>query len=219
MRRAFGWAWKALIVVACVVYQYLVHVSVGGAHGGAFRLVLMWLPLIGLAAWVLARSSNKPVWLAALGVAAGAVLLAEHEERLGPAAVSGISHATAYLFLLWYFGRTLAHGRESIITRLARRVHGAVRPEIEQFTRALTIAWCVFFGAQLAASALLLAFAPLEAWSFFVNLLNLPLLALMFAGQWACRRLRHPELPRASMGQAIEAFIQDASLSSSAEVR
>lgn len=219
MRGIAGWASKALIVAACVAYQYLVHVSVIGAQGGAIRVALLWLPLAALAAWVLARARNKLVWLAALAVAGVAIYLAEHQEQLGLAAVSGIPHAMAYAFLLWWFGRTLAGGREPTVTRFARRVHGALPPDMERFTRNLTIVWCVFFAAQLAVSALLFAFAPLELWSAFVNLLNLPLLALMFAGQLLYRNIRHPGFPRASAWQAIEAFTQDAALSNSTELR
>jgi len=47
---------------------------------------------------------------------------------LALAASSGIFHAAVCLFLLWYFGSTLLPGREPIITRFARRVHGAVQP-------------------------------------------------------------------------------------------
>ena len=219
MRRAISWTWKALIVLACVAYQYLVHSSVSNAQTGLFHLMLLWLPLAALAGWILARSRNKPLWLAALSAAGVIVYLAEHQEQLGLASVSGISHATAYLFLLWYFGGTLAPGREPIITRFARRVHGALLPVMEQFTRRLTMVWCGFFVAQLIASALLFAFAPLNAWSLFVNMLNLPLLALMFTGQSVYRRLRYPDCPRASIWQAIEAFTKDTALSKSAEVR
>jgi uncharacterized membrane protein len=219
MRRAAGWAWKALIVAACVAYQYLVHVSVIGAPDGAIRVALLWLPLAVLAVWILARARSKTLWLAALAVAGVAVYLAEHQERLGLAAVSGIPHAMAYAFLLWWFGRTLAAGREPMVSRFARRVHGALPPDMERFTRNLTIVWCVFFAAQLAVSALLFALAPLELWSAFVNLLNLPLLALMFAGQLVYRNVRHPGFPRASIWQAIEAFTQDAALSNGTELR
>lgn len=219
MRRAIGWTWKAFIVLACVAYQYLVHASVSSTQTGAFHALLLWLPLAALAGWILVRSSNKRAWLAALGAAAVVVYLVEHQERLGLAAVSGISHATAYLFLLWYFGQTLARGREPIITRYARQVHGGLPPDMELFTRRLTIAWCVFFAAQLTASGLLFALAPLEAWSLFINLLNLPLLVLMFVGQFAYRIVRHPDYPRASIWRALEAFTKDASYSKSAEVR
>jgi uncharacterized membrane protein len=219
MRRAADWAWKALIVLACVAYQYLVHVSVTGAQAGMLRMALLWLPLVALAAWVVARARNKATWLAGLCAAGVLVYLAENQERLGLAAVSGISHAMVYLFLLWCFGRTLAPGAEPMVTRISRRVHGSLPLEMERFTGRLTIVWCLFYAAQLIVSVLLFAFAPLEVWSAFVNLLNLPLLGLMFAGQWIYRNVRHPEFPRATTSQAIEAFIRDAPLSRRAEVR
>ena len=219
MRRIASWSWKVLIVLACVAYQYLAYSSVRNAQTGLVHAMLLWLPLVALAGWILVRSRNKPLWLAALLAAGMVVYLVEHQERLGLAAVSGVSHATVYLFLLWYFGRTLAGGREPIITRFARSVHGTLQPEPELFTRKLTVAWCVFFAAQLIASALLFALAPLKAWSLFINLLNLPLLALMFVGQSVYKMFRYPEFPRTSIMQAVQAFTRDASRSKSAEVR
>jgi uncharacterized membrane protein len=219
MRRALVWTWRSLLVLAFAAYQYLVHASIGSAHAGAHQAVLLWVPLVALAAWVAARASNRPFWFAVLGAAAALIFLAEYQERLGLAAVSGISHAAAYLFLLWYFGRTLTRDGEPLITRLARRVHGSLPQGMEVLTRRLTIAWCVFFAAQLIASALLIALAPIEAWSLFINLLNVPLLTLMFLGQFVYRRVCYADCPRASIWQAIEAFTQDAPLSRRAEVR
>lgn len=219
MRNAIGWAWKALVVLACITYQYGVHVLLSNAQPGLLHTFLLWLPLAVLAGWILMRSKNKPLWLATLLAAGMFVYLVEHEERLGLAATSGISHAVAYLFFLWYFGRTLARGREPLITRFARTVHGALDPPMEWFTRKVTIAWCLFFAIQLIASALLFAFAPLSAWSLFINLLNLPLVALMFVGQFVYRMIRYPDYPRVSLWQAIQVFIKDTSPSKNAEVR
>src|SRR5580765_1444058 len=146
MRRIASWSWKALIVLACVAYQYLVHASVNNAQTGLFHAMLLWLPLVALAGWILVRTGNRALWLAALSAAGVVVFLVEHQEQLGLATVSGIYHATVYLFLLWYFGRTLARAREPIITRFARSVHGTLQPGMELFTRKVTIAWCVFFA-------------------------------------------------------------------------
>ena len=219
MRGALGWAWKALVVLACIAYQYTMHVSVSNAQPGLLHTILLWLPLAVLAGWILVRSKHKPLWLAALLAAGMFVYLVEHEEQLGLAAVSGIPHAAAYLFLLWYFGHTLARGKEPLISRLARSVHGALDPEMARFTRNVTIAWCLFFAVQLIASALLFGFAPLGAWSLFINILNFPLLALMFVGQITYRMIRYPGYPRVSLWQAIQVFIKDTSASKSAEVR
>ena len=131
-------------------------------------------------------------------------------DSFGVAAVSGLTHAAANLILLWYFGRTLRAGREALITRLARRVHGSLQPEMVGFTRRVTLAWCVFFAGQVAVSALLLAFARFEIWSMFVNLINLPLIALMFAGEYLYRMIRFPDHPRASIARIVRAYAEDA---------
>ena len=209
----------ALLIPACVAYQYLVHSSVGSPEAGLLPVILTWLPLAALAFWVLLRSRGSKVWLAVLLVAGLLVYLVEQRERMGLVVSSGMSHAAVNVLLLWYFGRTLMRGREPLITRFARRVHGALQPEMELLTRRLTITWCVFFAAQLIVSALLLLIGPLGAWSLFINVLNLPLVVLMFVGQWVYRGVRYPDCPRASIWHAIEAFIEDASLSGRAEVR
>jgi uncharacterized membrane protein len=130
-------------------------------------------------------------------------------DSLSVVAATGLTHAAANLFLLWYFARTLRAGNEALITRLARRVHGFLQPEIAAFTRNVTLAWCAFFAGQVAASLLLLAFAPLEIWSMFVNVINVPLIALMFAGEYLYRRLRFPNHPRVSIARVLRAYAED----------
>ena len=129
-------------------------------------------------------------------------------DSLGASALAGIAHAGAYLALLWYFGRSLRAGREPLITRVAHRIHGSVPPDMARFTRRLTVAWCAFFAGQILVSALLLAFAPHDVWSMFVNLLDLPLLALMFVAQQVYRALCFPLVPRVSIGRILSAFAE-----------
>lgn len=219
MRRAVGWIWKVLLLLACGGYQFLVHSTVNNGHAGPTRLVLLLLPLLALAYWIVARSRNKPLWLVILAAAGTGTYLLEQQDRLGLVAVYGISHAAVYLVLLWFFGRTLLRGGEALITRLARRVHGPLPPELEAYTRRLTFAWSIFFAAQVLASILLFRFAALDTWSLFINLLNLPLLALMFVGEYVYRVTRHRDYPRASISQAIRVFVKDAALSRSAAAR
>jgi uncharacterized membrane protein len=129
-------------------------------------------------------------------------------DSLGAAAVSGVSHAAAYLILFAYFARTLRAGREPLITRLARSVHGSLSPELVAFTRRVTVAWCTFFAAQVLVSMLLFAFAPFDFWSMFVNLLNIPLLVLMFVGDHLYRAIRLPDHPRPSIARILRAFAE-----------
>jgi|SRR6267378_553657 hypothetical protein len=120
--------------------------------------------------------------------------------------LAGLPHAAAYSFLLWLFGRSLRRGDEALITRVARRFHGPLPLYMEAYTRRLTAAWCIFFSAQLLGSALLLAFASLDIWSLFVNMLNIPLVAAMFGGDYLYRVLRYRGYPHVSIAQSVEAF-------------
>lgn len=217
--RRWGWLWTATILLLCAGYQMLVHSAVNGAQSPPIRMALTFLPLLVFALWVATRSRHKSLWLLVLLAAGTATYLLMGREVWGLAAAYGIPHAAIYLVLLWLFGHTLLHGNEPLITRLARRVHGVLQPELETYTRHLTVAWCGFFAAQLAISALLCEFASPGSWSLFINLLNFPLLALMFAGEYLYRIVRHPHFPRASIPTAIDAFMQDVSPSRDARAR
>ena len=128
--------------------------------------------------WRLAVGAAKTLGLLALAASPLLAFWKGGSALSLPARVAvGLPHAAAYLFFLWLFGRTLAARREPLITSVARRIHGTLEPEIEAYTRGVTLAWCLFCVAQLLASMLLFVFAPVDAWLLFVGLLNLPLLA------------------------------------------
>ncbi len=219
MARTIGWIWKGLIVLGWLGCQVLAHIVLSENQAGPLRLVLVSLPLLALGYWVATRSRNKFLWMFALLLAGAATYMLENLDGMGLAAAYGAPHAAAYLFLLWLFGHTLLHGKEPLVTRLARRVHGTLPPPMVVYTRRVTIAWCFFFGTQVTASALLFEFSPLEIWSLFINLLNFPLVVLMFAGEYLYRVTYHRDYPHASIAVVIRAFARDSSLSSGADVR
>jgi uncharacterized membrane protein len=117
------------------------------------------------------------------------------------------AHAAINLFLLWVFGRTLAPGREPLITGFARGVHGTLPPYIEVYTRNVTLAWCIVFALQVIVSLILFAYASRESWSLFVNVLSLPLVALTFVIEYAYRIMRYPDFPHASIWMGIRLFM------------
>ena len=86
------------------------------------------------------------------------------------------------------FGGSLLPGRTPLCTQLADKVHGPLGPAELRYTRQVTGAWAWFFIANMAVTVLLYAFAPLKVWSLFVNFCALPLIALMFAVEYAVRR-------------------------------
>lgn len=206
MARFAGIAWQVLAVAGVVAYQVLVHLGVAGGAPGTAAAVLLAAPAVAVGCWILLRSENRLLWILMIAMAAAATLALGG----GGAALYGIPHAAAYLFMLWLFGRTLRHGREPFVTRLARRARGgALSPNMERYTRNLTFAWCVFFAAQLVTSALLLKLGSLEAWSLFINVLNLPLLAAMFTGDYVYRMIRYRDSPQASIVAALQAYAKE----------
>jgi hypothetical protein len=127
--------------------------------------------------------------------------------KLGFVTVSALTHWGIYAALMAGFGLTLRPGHEALITAMARRMHG-LTPEIASYTRKATIAWTLFFAAQLSLSVLLFCFAPLTVWSFFVNILDIPLVAAMFAAEYAVRLRCLENPPRHSLATIIEMVTQ-----------
>jgi uncharacterized membrane protein len=192
-----------------VGYQYLVHSAVAGGQSETVGIALAFLPLLVPAFWIATRARDKLRWTLILLAAGGAIYVLKHNERWGLAAAYGLPHAAIYLSLLWLFGRTLRPGIEPLVTRLARRVHGTLPPALAAYTRRVTCAWCAFFSAQIVISMLLFRFSSLNAWSLFVNVLNVPLLIGMFTGEYAYRIIRHRDFPHATFFDGIRAFSRD----------
>jgi uncharacterized membrane protein len=116
-------------------------------------------------------------------------------------------HLGVYLLLSVFFGRTLKGPEESLVTQMARRVHGGVlSPAQAAYTRQVTLAWCIFFAGMAMVSTLLFLLAPLVMWSTFANLLGGPLIALMFIGEYLWRRRALPEEKQATMADAVRAW-------------
>jgi len=101
--------------------------------------------------------------------------------------VAALAHWTIYAGLLLTFAVTLRPGREALLTFMARRLHGTISEEVRIYTRHVTFAWCFFFAMQLTMSVILFVFAPLVVWSFFVNVLDIPLVATMFVAEYIFR--------------------------------
>ncbi len=130
--------------------------------------------------------------LASLAMMAALALGAMRSAQLGLLASAGASHALLYCALLGLFGHTLLPGRVPLVTQLALRLNPAFHDGMRGYTRAVTVAWCLFFATQLTASAMLLLLAPKQGWGFYVSTLHLPLVVVMAGCEYAvrCRRFR-----------------------------
>ena len=120
--------------------------------------------------------------------------------------LGGLPQGFCYLGLLWLFGRSLVSGREALITRFARFFHGEISPAVERYTRQITILWCVFFAGMLIADVSLFTFVSADAWLFFANVLNLPLVIGVFVAEYVYRSFRFPDWPYPSLAATVAAF-------------
>lgn len=198
---------KALILLAALVgYQILLHWVISSDPGSGLGEFLTIAPLAAALIWVMSRSWRGRLGLTALTLAAVGGWIAWRGAGANRDLVYLLPHVGACLFMLWLFGHTLMAGREALITRLARRIHGKLPAEIERYTLHVTIAWCLFFAGMALASLSLFVLAPLAVWSVFANLLNLPLVAAMFLAEYLYRILRYPNFSHASIRSTIRAF-------------
>jgi uncharacterized membrane protein len=158
---------------------------------------------VGAVVWYLGRKLKlalRPVLLLSVLVMAAATAFV-----LGPTsgyaglAISGSFHAGAYLSLLCWFSGSLRPGREPVVTSLARRIRASMPDKVVRYTRQVTIAWCVFFAAQIATSAALLLMARRSSWFMFVTMLNLPLVAGMTVAEFGCRYWLFRHEPRTGL--------------------
>jgi uncharacterized membrane protein len=73
-------------------------------------------------------------------------------------------------------------------TRFATLIEGSLSPTVVQYTRAVTLAWTLFFAAITLALVIIFVMAPLPLWSVFAYFCTVPLVALMFVGEYLVRR-------------------------------
>jgi uncharacterized membrane protein len=104
------------------------------------------------------------------------------------------------------FGRTLTGVRRPLVTVIAAMVHEQMSPELNRYTRQVTVAWTLFFIAYVLVSAGLFFLAPIEVWSLFANILTLPLIALMFLAEHQVRKRTLPKRDLIGLVATVRAF-------------
>lgn len=112
------------------------------------------------------------------------------------------------LALAMTFGLTLLPGRKPLCVHFAEIINGGMLPPAhESYARKVTVAWVAFFAGIVITSTLLFFLAPLATWSFFVNFLTLPLVALMFLAEFMLRRRLLTDLPTSHVLDAIRVYL------------
>lgn len=195
-----------LALIAYVAFSHYVS-SVVPKNGGRFVIPLLAI-YFGVAAMIAWRSRQRYSWM--LLCAALAALAWQHLDAIGDHAawLYFAQHAGGNVILGLVFGTTLVEGRVALCTRIAALAHDPMEPRLVRYTRQVTLAWTLFFAVNACVSAVLFAFGPLVVWSVFANILDLPLVALMFAAEHAVRRRVLPNMQHASILEGVRRYIR-----------
>lgn len=214
---------KTMLVVAfIIIYVSLSHVAlaVHDAHRiwRQIAMLMLLVPMSSIACWA------GMAFLKQLGVGKivrllcgilMAVLLLYALLVFWPVLLARLDliylteHIAANSMLCWFFAHTLFGERTPIITTLARTIHTEMPDQIERYTRQVTVAWALFFAIQVLLSLLIFNVASIEIWSLFANVLNWPLVILMFIAEYACRKRINRDFPHATIKQSIDAYFSN----------
>lgn len=204
-----GNACRGIAIFAVVVgYALLSHLTASSATPSVMGAVVATGPMLGLSFLLAWRSQQRMqlllVWLAVCAVLYGGRdwLIAHYHW------VFLLEHAGTYGLLCASFGLSLRKGETPLVSRFAGMVHGRLSPALTRYTRAITLAWTLYFASVAGLSMLLFWLTPLHVWSTFAYLLGLPLLVLMFAGEYAARCYLLPPADRTGPLEAIRAYRQ-----------
>ena len=201
-----GRAWVALGVGLSVAFAILAHAAILQGIPPAAGAALSLVPLLLLAIWAARRARRRAAVLALIGAAAIGLWLGWGQlERHFPD-LFFLEHAGSNLILAIVFGRTLLAGREPLVGRFARAVHGDLPPEVLRYTRQVTVAWTAFFVLLFAASITLYLGRFLEAWSLLANILTPLLVGAMFVIEYAVRLRVLPNWERVGILGGVRAF-------------
>jgi uncharacterized membrane protein len=182
-------------VLLIAVAPLAIHLAIATSSWTGFIVLIPVLQLLALAAFAAWSDPSRLRWLGPFALIAVLGLAWAERSGVSLTAMPGVPHALVNASLLIGFGCTLLPGREALLTRIVVAVRGPMPPDMILHTRRVTIAWCCFFAAQLVGSLVLYLFAPLEAWSFFINVLDLPLVVLMFVLEGTYRYFRFRDIP------------------------
>ncbi len=170
----------------------------------ALALLPILLLTLNALAPTLGRTGTMLAAIAGLGLAAALLpALSTHIAVLYLAQHLGINLALG----LW-FGLSLRAGHEPLVSRFARPLHPIFSPHLQQYTRQVTLAWTLFFLSMATISLVLYLAAPRAIWSLFANAATLPLVLLMFLGEFMVRRWALPPQDRLDPLSAWRAFRQ-----------
>ncbi len=201
--RRYGWVIVAALFAS---YEYALHRVAQQPGAQVAGLLLGAAPFVLLALSFSWRSGWRLPLLILLGLACAGLWLLRAPLSLHFGWTYYLQHMGANTALGLMFGRSLRRGQTPLCTQFAAIVRGPLSPALKRYTRAITLAWTLFFAVMATVSTALFALAPIATWSTFANLCSPLLVALMFVAEAGCRRFALPGLAHAGVREAIQGY-------------
>jgi uncharacterized membrane protein len=177
---------RALIVaLSFVASSVLIHVAVMGHTPWLEWLALVSLVFVPFSLPLFALRWRA--WLLFAAICAGSWWLVKYGGGRPLLYLPSILIPAA---LAWFFGRTLAAGRQPLITSVALAARPATPDYLLRYSRRLTQLWTGIFIAMTLWDLALALFAPREAWSFMANGANYLVIGATVTIEYIYRRWR-----------------------------
>lgn len=207
-------AWP--VALLALAFPLLAHAS---ALTGSHALALASVAVLVLAvAWPLRTRIVAFACVLAVAAAVLALLAATGKARtamlLPPILIT--------FAIAWQFASSLSPGRTPLIQRIVVALHAEALaiPGVPAYARRVTLLWALLLGSLsvmntvlavlavpegflLAAGIAPFAPVPLQAWSFFANVVNYVAILGFFVGEYAYRRTRFPQQPYRNFGEFL----------------
>jgi uncharacterized membrane protein len=196
----------ALALIVSAALALLAHAALVDRLPARVGAAVSLVPIAVLVAWMLRRSRRRIVAVLVLAaLVIGVASCWSQIERHFPD-LFFVEHAGINLLLAFVFGRTLVGGREALVTRFALIVHGTIPPEVERYTRHVTLAWTLLFLTLATLSCALYFSGQMAAWSLLANIVNPIAIVAMFVIEYAVRLRALPGWEQVGILGGVRAF-------------
>jgi uncharacterized membrane protein len=177
---------RALLIAASfVASSVLIHLAVMNQTP-----LVEWLALCSLGFVPFSIGLVELRWRAWLGFIAACAAMGWLVVTVGGRPLLYAPSVLIPAALGWFFGRTLAAGRQPLVATVALAARPATPDYLLRYSRRLTQLWTGIFVAMCAWDLALALFAPHAAWSFMANCANYGVIGLAVGGEYLFRRLR-----------------------------